>query len=146
MEFIKYRIYNGDRSSNYTLNMVFLSVLKMLAPFMPYITEEIYAILYRSSGIESIHLSEWPDYNKLDNYEDESTTGDKIWKTVAYVRQWKHSNGMALNAELEELVVQNFPKEGEGDLKGSMNIKKVTEGKGELEIPGTEIKISFPKR
>ena len=53
---------------------------------------------------------------------------------------------MALNAELEELVVQNFPKEGEGDLKGSMNIKKVTEGKGELEIPGTEIKISFPKR
>jgi valyl-tRNA synthetase len=146
VEFIKYRIYNDDKSSNYTLNMVFLSVLKMLAPFMPYITEEIYTILYSDNDIKSIHIAEWPDYNKLDNYESESQVGDQVWKAVAYVRQWKHSNGMALNAELDELIVQNFPKEGERDLRGSMNIKKITEGKGELEIPETEIKISFPKR
>jgi valyl-tRNA synthetase len=146
VEFIKYRIYNGDKSSNYTLNMVFLSVLKMLAPFMPYITEEIYLVLYSKSDARSIHVSEWPDYNKFDNYESEVSVGDKIWKTVVYVRQWKHSNGMALNAELEELTVQNFPKEGEMDLRGSMNIKKIAEGRGELEIPGTEIKISFSKR
>ena len=48
---------------------------------------------------------------------------------------------MALNAELDELIAENFPNEGEECLRGSMNIKKITSGKGNMEIPGTDIKI-----
>ncbi len=141
VEFIKYRIYNGDSSANYTLNMVFLSVLKMLAPFMPYITEEIYSKLYIDGNPSSIHISEWPEHDKLDGYEAETAVGEKIYRTIAYVRQWKHANGMALNAELDELIAENFPNEGEECLRGSMNIKKITSGRGNMEIPGTDIKI-----
>ena len=45
MEFVKYRLYNktdSTESAKYTLHNVLLGLLKLFAPIMPHITEEIY--------------------------------------------------------------------------------------------------------
>lgn len=146
LEFVKYRIYNGDKSANYALNTVFLSLLKMLAPFLPYITEEVYQNLYKDAKSESsIHISKWPKFDgKL--YDKEGLElGDKICRAIVFIRQWKHSSGMALNAELSEVVLEGCPEAGEKEIAGAMNIKKITKGKGKTEIPETGIRVTLLK-
>lgn len=146
LEFIKYRIYNNGESPNYALNTVFLSLLKMFAPFLPYLTEQIYLDLYKQDNKESsIHLSRWPEFDQKLYDKEILQDGDKIQKAIAYIRQWKHSNGLALNAEINEITVENCPKGGTKEIAGAMNIKKVKEGRGAIEIPETEIKIALGK-
>ncbi|HUB92787.1 MAG TPA: valine--tRNA ligase [Candidatus Saccharimonadales bacterium] len=144
LEFIKYRIYGNDKSANYALNTSFLAVLKMLAPFIPYATEEMYLNLYKETeGAGSIHLSAWPAFDDRSYDKKAVEAGDKICKAIAFIRQWKHSNGMALNAELAEVVFEGLPQEGEAEVKGAMNIRKITRGKAETEIPETGIKVTL---
>jgi len=146
LEFIKYRIYNNDKSANYALNTVFLSVIKMLAPFLPYVTEEIYLNLYKNSKSESsIHLSEWPKFDEKIYDKQSLETGNEICKAIVFIRQWKHTNGLALNAELKEVIIEGCPEEGEKEIAGAMNIKKIIKGKAREEIPGTDIKIIISK-
>jgi valyl-tRNA synthetase len=148
LEFVKYRFYNNDKSASYSLRKAFLVIIKMLAPFIPYITEEIYQNIYKGAeeSPHSIHLSGWPAYEEGLYDEEAMKEGDSAQKIVAVIRSWKHDNGLALNAELSELIVEGGDlKATERDIKGAMNIKKITYGKGEIEIPGTEFRVSLKK-
>ena len=62
IETVKKRIYNetGDKkiSAQYTLKKSLLSILKLFAPIIPFITEEIYQTYYKEQ--ESIHITDWP--------------------------------------------------------------------------------------
>ena len=148
LEFVKYRFYNNDRSASYSIRKAFLVIIKMLAPFMPYITDEVYQNLYRGAeeSPHSIHISSWPAYEEGLYDEDALKEGDNAQKIVAVIRPWKHDNGLALNAELSELIVEGGDlKAIEKDIKGAMNIKKITYGKGEIEIPGTGLRVSIKK-
>ncbi len=145
LEFIKYRIYGKDSSANATLGHVFLLTIKLFAPFMPFITEEIYQNLFKGKldKAESIHTSTWPTFDEkwIDNKSLEE--GDLVQKVIEFIRQWKHNNKMALNAELKELVIDKDLGDLAEDVKGAMNIKKITKGSGSLQIPGTDIAITL---
>ena len=144
LEFIKYRTYGNDTSANRTLNEVFLSVVKMLAPFMPYITEEIYLELYsKSDGARSVHISKWPDFGSRIVDETALANGDEAWRTIISIRQWKHDNKKALNAELREVVISKDIGELAKDVKGAMNIKNMRVGNGVLKVPETDISIEI---
>lgn len=144
LEFIKYRIYGGDKSAKETLGKTFLTILKMYAPFMPYIADEVYHNVYKGSEeTKSIHLSSWPEFEeKLINKKD-LEIGDTIYKVIAFIRLWKHNKKLALNSELNELSIEGDLEEGLDNIKGAMNIKKITKGKGELEVPETKLKIKI---
>jgi len=69
LESVKKRVYSekGDKkkSAQWTLYQSFLAILKMFAPFIPFITEEIYQGHFKIFEKEkSIHLIEWPKLNK----------------------------------------------------------------------------------
>ncbi|MDE1874015.1 MAG: valine--tRNA ligase [Candidatus Micrarchaeota archaeon] len=147
LEFVKYRIYGKDASANATLGRVFLLVLKMMAPFMPFVTEEIYQNLFkgRLDSAVSVHVSEWPEFDKRLVEEKILKEGDRAQKVIEYVRQWKHNNKMALNAELRELVVSDDLGELADDVKGAMNIKQITSGKGSEKVPDTEMSVEIRK-
>lgn len=143
LEFIKYRIYGNDPSANATLNRVFLTILKMLAPFIPYITDEIYANLYMEhEGERSIHLTAWPEYDEKMFDAKSVENGDVACRVIAFIRQWKHGSKMALNAEIKELTISE-EIDGMEDIKGAMNITSVKQGKGEMEVPETKVKVSI---
>ena len=147
LEFVKYRIYGKDPSANVTLGYVFLLVLKLLAPFMPFVTEEIYQNLFRGKldKAVSIHISDWPTFDKKWVDEKSLKQGDAAQKVIEYIRQWKHNNKMALNAELQEVVLSEKLGELEDDVKGAMNIKRISVGKGGEKVPGTEISLEIRK-
>ncbi len=142
LEFIKHRIYRGDASANYALNEAFLAVLKLLAPFMPYITEAIYLDLYREgSETSSIHLSQWPIFEEASIDEAALAEGEKICRAIVYIRQWKHDNGLALNAELPEIALEGCSSQAKDEIMGAMNIKKIVKADTGTEIPGTGMKV-----
>jgi len=67
LEMIKPRLYSGDgaakRSAQYVLQLVLKNILKMLHPFMPFITEEIWQRLPDREA-ESIMIAKFPEVDK----------------------------------------------------------------------------------
>ena len=69
IEIAKKRLYGDEgydeasrRGAQYALYLALLGVLKMLAPVIPHVTEEIYHLYFAErEGVESIHVSAWPD-------------------------------------------------------------------------------------
>ena len=66
IEMVKPRLYNKEdktrKTAGYVLNKVLQDSLKLLHPFMPFVTEEIYTKLWNDDI--TIMLAEYPEYNK----------------------------------------------------------------------------------
>jgi len=84
IEMAKPRLLAGDGAAAATLRKVFINALKLLHPFMPFITEEVFGFVQEDE--ETIMLSEWPVYNDEDNFEKEEQTIDCIKDAVKAVR------------------------------------------------------------
>ncbi|MBQ6998778.1 MAG: valine--tRNA ligase [Clostridia bacterium] len=73
IELVKPRLYDGSDESNKTaqqvLAYVLINSLKLLHPFMPFITEEIFSFL--PHGEESIVISKWPEYTDSLVFEED---------------------------------------------------------------------------
>ena len=73
IELVKPRLYDRESDSRleaqYTLNYVLGTSMKLLHPYMPFITEEIYSHLINED--ESIMISKWPLYEEKYNFEEE---------------------------------------------------------------------------
>ena len=62
LEIIKHRA--TDDSAKFTMFVCLFNSLKLYAPIMPFITEELYQLLYKKhEGIISIHKTQWPEWN-----------------------------------------------------------------------------------
>lgn len=66
IEFVKHRLYDKENptrdAARWTLKTVLKNILKLYAPILPFITEEIYQELYASEdSAVSLHLTSWPE-------------------------------------------------------------------------------------
>ncbi len=88
IEIVKPRLFNKEDSSRYTvqyiLNYVLCTSLKLLHPFMPFITEEIYSKMYTND--DSIMITKWPEYNEKLNFEKEEEMTSEIMNIIVEIR------------------------------------------------------------
>ncbi|MBN1877585.1 MAG: valine--tRNA ligase [Anaerolineae bacterium] len=109
LEMAKLRLYGADEGSTgakATLYRILLSVLKLFAPFLPYVTEQIYGELFAEvDGIFSIHLSRWPQVDARFEDEDALIFGDTLVEIATAVRRYKSEHNLALGAELTHLYL-----------------------------------------
>lgn len=88
IELVKPRLYdeNCDNrlEAQYVLNHVLSQALKLLHPFMPFITEEIYTHLIHSD--ESIMISKWPQYSENLNYAEDKRNMELIMQSIKSIR------------------------------------------------------------
>ncbi len=160
LEMVKQRLYNRNAyneeeisSAQYCLYHSLLAVLKMLAPIMPYITEEIYSYYFREvEGKRSIHESCWPSPEPWWENGEVEQKGDVIVCLLSAIRQFKNRNRMPLNAEIKELVLPEelkaVCKEFEPCIMETAKVKKVTYGdvsssSSVLEVEGKEYPIEI---
>ncbi|MDE1851858.1 MAG: valine--tRNA ligase [Candidatus Micrarchaeota archaeon] len=144
LEFIKYRTYAQDKEANYALNYIFRNMIKLFAPFLPYITDEIYLSMYAEiEKRESVHVSDWPEADERLFDKDAFEKGEELYRIIAFIRQWKHDNKMALNAPLERITLSKKLDDGIEDIKGAMNVREIAFGKGTMDVPETGVKIGF---
>ena len=95
---------NMNDTTKSVLLKVLTSILKMLHPFMPYVTEEIYQMLPIKDA-KSIMISKYPvveDYN----YTNELETIDKVLEDIVSIRNLKQSNNITKDAKVKVTVDQ----------------------------------------
>jgi len=154
LEIAKDRLYNPDKyhkgaraSAQFALYEAILNILKLFAPVMPYITEEIYHLYFaEEEKLKSIHNSSWPVYDEkmIDNTAEQA--GDYLVDIVRVVRKFKSDKALSLKAEVKELVIECDDKTRKKielvlkDLAAVTNSKDIIFGKGNLEA-GKDIKI-----
>jgi len=113
LELIKDRFYNKENYSKedlesavITLYNSSLKLLKLLAPIMPYITEEIYLLYYKEIEQKtSIHLTNWPEYFeelKLDKLEKEI---ELVLEILSLIRKFKSENKFSIAKELKKIII-----------------------------------------
>ena len=115
LELVKGRLYEGRpgerNAARYTLYTALTAILRMLAPFSPFLTEEAWHHLPGTEG--SIHSADWPETDMLD--EEAEREGDIIANVAASIRAWKSEEGIALNAELDRVEVYFDETDGRPD-------------------------------
>ena len=88
IEIVKTRLYDKEcktrKTAQFVLNKVLGDSLKLLHPFMPFITEEIYG--YLKNDDESIMISEYPKYNEENSFEDEEKFIEEIKDIIVDIR------------------------------------------------------------
>ena len=112
LEIIKDRLYNPDRrgkdgrvSAQYGLYNSLLTILKIMAPMMPHVTEELYQGFFR--GLEkdkSIHISSWPEEIRVDKKNEK--IGELVVYAVQKSRQAKAEKNLSLKAPLKNLFIE----------------------------------------
>lgn len=112
LEIVKDRLYNPDvrgeearNSGQYTLYHSLLSVIKMMAPIMPHITEEIYQIYFASKeSKKSIHVASWPSLDMID--EEAEKIGDVVVGIVEHARRAKSEKNVSLKTAIKQIFVK----------------------------------------
>ncbi len=88
IELVKPRLYDAENKSNetaqYVLSYVLSNTLKLLHPFMPFITEEIWQSLPHEG--ESIVISDWPKKNDALSFPTEAAQMEMIMEALKAVR------------------------------------------------------------
>ena len=137
LEIIKNRVYNGTKeekeSAFYTLYTSLLTILKLMAPFTPFITEEIYQSYFRENEkVKSIHISEWPAEIRVEKKKDDEKKFDLLAKVIARIRQEKSLAKRSMNSKIELTIDKNekeMLKGVLGDLKAVSGATSIEEGK-----------------
>jgi valyl-tRNA synthetase len=132
LEMCKLPLYEEDsEGARYALHRVLLTILKLFAPFMPYVTEEIYRTLFAAGGeFASIHRARWPaaDDALIDGLAE--TAGDVIVDIATAVRRYKTENKLHLSAELERLQVAVVDRDLRQTLgRAQADIRSITRAK-----------------
>ena len=88
IEIAKTRLYNKEnttrKTAQYVLNKVLGDSLKLLHPFMPFVTEKIYKELYNND--ESIMISTYPKYSKDLEFKDEEQAVEELKEVITGIR------------------------------------------------------------
>jgi len=136
LEFVKIRIYDeeqkdpsGKKSAATTMATVFDVVLKLFAPFLPYITEELHDILFDTEV--SVHgKSSWPEAAKVTYNNDAEDTGKNIVEIVDVIRKYKAEKEISIKAPISKVTIFCVDKKYDFsdsllDLKNVMSINEL---------------------
>ena len=150
IEIVKNRLYNessqnkkGRASAQFTLYSVLFTLLRLLALFIPFATEEIYQTFFktkkprttdsevRGECAKSIHLCGWPSVGEKLYDKEKIKTGKVLLEIVAAMRKYKAERGLSMKAEIGKIEISCDAKTKKAiqemidDLKAVGNIKEV---------------------
>lgn len=110
IEMVKPRLYATDDADSqnaalWTLKTVLIDALKLLHPYMPFITEEIFCTL--QSEEESIMISSWPVYQQERHFEKEEQEIEILKEAVRGVRNVRTSMNVPPSRKAHVYVVSD---------------------------------------
>ena len=108
IEMVKPSLYNSDDAKSqgaalYTLKTVLIDALKLLHPYMPFVTEEIFCTI--QSEEESIMISKWPEYTEKRNFAKEEKDIETIKEAVRGIRNVRTEMNVAPSKKAKVFVV-----------------------------------------
>ncbi|MBW3013177.1 valine--tRNA ligase [Candidatus Woesearchaeota archaeon] len=158
LEIIKDRMYNPDKrgkeaklSAQFTLYHVLFDIIKLMAPIMPYITEEIYQLFYKEKEkVSSIHVSSWPEGFKKEIDPEAEKAGDIAVDIISTIRKFKSDKDITLKAPVIELIIDCKDEEKkyiemiEQDIKDAAIVEQIKyKGKADTECSRSDLKLGI---
>ena len=132
-----------------TLYEVLVKLIKVSAPFVPFMTEEIYqniVVNIDKNAKESVHLCLWPEYDasKVDKKLEKEM--DLAYLIVKLGRSARNSVNIKNRQPLSEMLisVKDLPEYYSDIVKDELNVKKVELGADMKEFVSFEIKPNLP--
>ncbi len=163
LEMCKQRLYEPGHTqapaARFTLYHTLLTLLRLFAPILPYVTEEIYQGLIAVSHVTlatSIHAGGWPSPNPAWSDPLALETGEILLKIATAVRRYKSERSLPLGSEapvLQVAVKDDF--QAQNLLEAIPDLLSVTRARqvqvvSELEpgmelisLPNTKVQIAF---
>ena len=110
IEMVKPRLYNSDNKTSHdaamwTLQIVLTQALKLLHPYMPFVTEEIFCTIQDKE--ESIMISEWPVYRDEWNFVQDEKEIETIKEAVRGIRNIRTQMNVAPSRKALVYVVSD---------------------------------------
>ncbi|MBR0490584.1 MAG: isoleucine--tRNA ligase [Clostridia bacterium] len=141
---------NDEKIGAYvTLYKVLTTLVKVAAPFVPFITDSIYQNLVvglDNSAPESVHLCTWPEVDETAIDKDLEAEMDLAYRLVKLGRSARNSANIKNRQPLSEILIStdSLPKYYEDIVKEELNIKKIELGAEMAEYVNFEIKPNLP--
>ncbi len=160
LEIVKDRLYNPDawgqesrRAAQHVLYTVLRDTLKMLAPIVCHVTDEVWGILFRErEGVETIHLSPWPEPPEAGGLESYEDAGSLALGIIAGARKYKAMKQVSLKQEIGTLVVDlggrepGLLREFEREILATTRARSISwepeEGLEWIEVPEEGIRVA----
>ncbi|MDR0449500.1 MAG: valine--tRNA ligase, partial [Rickettsiales bacterium] len=140
LEIVKGRAYAGDQSALCALHYAMKVFDYMFAPFMPFITEEVWqtllpvktiARLGETAGdtrdIKSVHQGDYPSLWKDFDTSGDAAGYDKLRELVSFVRGKKSENNFSMKKGISRLTLKSdgFLSKAETDIKNVLNVSEL---------------------
>lgn len=107
---------NMNDTTKKVLLDVLTTILKLLHPFMPYVTEEIYSMLPVKEQ-ESIMISSYPVFNKEEIFNESKEILEKVIEDIVAIRNLKATNKVTKDSLVEIKTEENLLKVYSSQLK-----------------------------
>ena len=109
IELVKPRLFDKEnetgKTAQYVLTYVLSNTMKLLHPFMPFITEEIWQHLPHEG--ESIMISEWPKFNEGLSFEEDEQAMQYIMDAISAIRNRRAEMNVVPSKKAKVLIVTN---------------------------------------
>ena len=127
IEMVKPRLYDREDETRletqYVLNYVLGSAMKLLHPYMPFITEEIYCHLVNEDA--SIMISKWPQYREDYKFPEEEKKIGTIMNAIKNIRNIRAEMNVPPSRKSKIIFVAPEPKEQETIKEGKVLFERL---------------------
>jgi len=126
------RLKSGDKEAQTTLYFVLKTLMKLMAPFAPFASEDIWQRLKNEDDEESVHLTAWPEFGEANDKLIKEM--DEARSIVTLGLQERQKAGIPVRQPLKQLRITNYELriEYQEIIKDELNVKEIKFEKGEV--------------
>ena len=153
IEITKSRLYDKEcktrNNAIYLLNYVLSEAMKLLHPFMPFITEEVYSNLIVADKAESIMIADWPEADKVMSSPEDAEMMNTMIDAIRSIRAVRKNMDVAPSRKAHIIVVTSSDKiarmftDGEGFLERLASVSSLETRTSKDGIPSTAVTAVF---
>ena len=127
IELVKPRLYDENcdtrQEACYVLNEILIKSLKLLHPYMPFITEEIFMNLKHND--ESIMISEWPVYQEDEDFKEEEKNMEFLKECIKSIRNLRSQMNVVPSRKTKLIFVVEDKQEEDIINEGRVFLEKL---------------------
>ena len=142
IEMVKPRLFDKESvtglEARFTLNYILCNAMKLLHPYMPFLTEEIYSHLIHED--ESVMISKWPEFEEKFHFPDEEEKVGILMDAIRKIRNIRAEMSVPNSRKAAAIIVTASQKTGQM-FAGSKPFLERLASVSEIKVTGQKDKI-----